>query len=155
MLLLTFGIAGNRYAVDVSRVVEVVPRIPVRPVPHAPASVVGLFNHGGRIVPVLDLGLLLGGGTCQVKLSTRIILVRYPAPGTSHALLGLVAEDVTELRLVRDDQVAIQAVGPTQAPYLGPVIQVGTDLVQILVIDRLLPEALRDMLFGGMVGLPA
>jgi hypothetical protein len=67
----------------------------------------------------------------------------------------LVAEDVTELRLVRDDQVAIQAVGPTQAPYLGPVIQVGTDLVQILVIDRLLPEALRDMLFGGMVGLPA
>jgi chemotaxis-related protein WspB len=135
--------------------VEVVPRIPLRPIPHAPPFVAGLFNHGGIVVPVIDLGQLLDGRACVARLSTRVILVDYPATGKGAEFLGLVAEDVTDLRVVRDSQVSAQPTPPPTAPYLGPILQVGEELVQIIVIERLLPDDLRETLFGGMLGLPS
>src|SRR4051794_7179766 len=75
MLLLTFRAAESFYAVDVSRVVEVVPRIDLRRLPHAPAFLAGVFDYRGMVVPVVDLGVLLGSESCADRLSTRIILV--------------------------------------------------------------------------------
>ena len=75
MLLLTFTAGANRYAVDVTRVVELVPRVELRQIPHAPAFLAGLLGYRGKVVPVIDLGLLLDVGPCRDCLSTRIILV--------------------------------------------------------------------------------
>ena len=75
MLLLTFTAGLNRYAVDVARVIELVPRVELRPIPHAPAFLAGLLGYRGKVVPVIDLGLLLDVAPCQDRLSTRIILV--------------------------------------------------------------------------------
>ncbi len=155
MLLLTFGVSGCRYAVDVHRVVEVVPRIPLRPIPHAPAFVTGLFNHGGAVVPVLDLGQLLSDRISPARLSTRVIVVDYPVEGRGTALLGLIAEDVTDLKPIRDEQMSVQSIPPVHAPYLGPILQVGEELVQMIVVERILVDSLRDMLFCGMLGLPS
>src|SRR4051812_23556435 len=80
MLLLTFTAGANRFAVDVARVVELVPKVELRPIPHAPAFLAGLLGYRGRVVPVIDLGLLLGASACPDRLSTRIILVN-DAPG--------------------------------------------------------------------------
>lgn len=155
MLLLTFGVSGCRYALEVQRVVEVVPRIPLRPIPHAPGYVAGLFNHGGAVVPVLDLGCLLDGAACAARLSTRIIVVNYPLPDRRVVLLGVIAEQVTELREAREDQVRSQPVPPAHAPYLGPILQFGEEMIQLIVIEQLMPDTLRDALYGGMLGLPS
>ena len=74
MLLLTFKAAESLYAVDVVRVVEVVPRVHLRRLPHAPDFLAGLFDYRGRVVPVADLGALLGSEPCRDRLGTRIIL---------------------------------------------------------------------------------
>ena len=75
MLLLTLAAGANRYAIDVARVVEVIPKVELRAVPHAPVFVAGLLDYRGKVVPVLDLCLLLGIAASQDRLSTRIILV--------------------------------------------------------------------------------
>ncbi len=75
MLLLTFRAADNLYAINVARVVEVVPRINLRQLPHAPSFLTGVFDYRGKVVPVVDLGVLLGSQNCRDRLSTRIILV--------------------------------------------------------------------------------
>ncbi len=75
MLILTFTAGANRYAVDVGRVVELVPRVELRKLPHAPACLAGLLGYRGKIVPVIDLGILLDANPCRDRLSTRIILV--------------------------------------------------------------------------------
>ena len=80
MLLLTFTAGTNRYAIDVTRVVEVVPRVELRKIPHAPAFLAGLLGYRGEVVPVIDLGLLLDAAPCRDCLSTRIILVN-DSPG--------------------------------------------------------------------------
>ena len=68
------------HAIDVARVVEVVPRINLRRLPHAPCFLAGVFDYRGKVVPVVDLGVLLGSESCRDQLSTRIILVNsHPA----------------------------------------------------------------------------
>src|SRR6516162_3614683 len=81
MLLLTFKVGPNRYAIDTARVVELIPRVALRPVPHAPAFLVGLLGYRGKIVPVIDLGLLLDTAPCRDHLSTRIMLVNHGQGG--------------------------------------------------------------------------
>ena len=51
-----------------------------RSIPHAPSFLAGLLGFRGKVIPVIDLGLLLSSVPCRDCLSTRIILVN-DAPG--------------------------------------------------------------------------
>jgi len=157
MLLLTFEAAGERYAVDASRVVEVVPRVRLRPQPHAPAHLAGVLEYRGEVVSVVDLGRLLGGGPAPDRLSTRIILVdREPpaprrrrddegeagaapaAPAPRRSLLGLIAEHVDDLAAVDPDGLTPPPVAIAGAPYLGPLADTEGGLAQVLVVEKVL-----------------
>jgi chemotaxis-related protein WspB len=180
MLLLTFRAAENLYAVDVARVVEVVPRVDLRRLPHAPAFIAGLFDYRGTVVPVIDLGLLLGSESCRNRLSTRIILVnsrpsdhnqqRQPGeaggygqgekfgghtsregdqrPGHHRWLLGLIAEQVSDVASIKPEQVISAAMQLPQAPYLGSIVEIDHEMAQLIVIDRVLDESLQEAFFG-------
>ena len=106
MLLLTFTAGANRYAIDVARVVELVPRVELRSIPHAPPFLAGLLGYRGKVVPVIDLGLLLGSAPCRDCLSTRIILVN-DAPGDHNRSEG-------RIRATRVKITGIRPADPTQ-----------------------------------------
>jgi chemotaxis-related protein WspB len=149
MLLLMFQVADQHYAVDADRVVEVVPRVELRPIPHAPEFLVGLFGYRGTVVPVVDLGLLLGSEVCRSRLSTRIILV--DVTGRSRArrsLLGLIAEHVYDVRTVRNGQVLTPPMPLEQSPYLGSIVQTEDGLAQLIDVGRVLSEPLWNGLYG-------
>ena len=137
MLLLTFQAAGQRYAVDAARVVEVVPRVRTRPLPHAPAHLTGVFEYRGEVVTVVDLGTLLGAGAAPDRLSTRIILVDRDGGGRRE-LLGLVAEHVDDLASVDPAAIAPIPAAIPDAPYLGGLAETDAGLVQLLLVDRIL-----------------
>lgn len=142
MLLLTFRAAGQRYAVDAARVAEVVPRVRLRALPHAPAHLAGMFEYRGEVVTAVDLGVMLGAAPAPDRLSTRIILVdRRDGPGAAdvpRSLLGLIAEEVDELAPVDPAALVPPLVPIPSAPYLGGIAEVGADMVQFLYVDRLL-----------------
>ena len=58
--LVGFSSAGARYAVEATQVVEVVAVDDPTPVPGTPPAVLGVVNHRGRIVTVVDVARLLG-----------------------------------------------------------------------------------------------
>jgi chemotaxis-related protein WspB len=144
MLLLTFRIREALYALNAAGVVEVIPRVVPRAVPHAPDYLAGVFNYRGIIVPAVDLGVLLEAGPCRARLSTRIILAG--APDSPERLVGLIAESVNDVAPLAPDAALFPPIHRAEAPYLGAVVQLGDDLVQLIVIDKLLPEALRAAL---------
>jgi chemotaxis-related protein WspB len=148
MLLLVFRVAEAPYAVEAGRVVEVVPRVVLRTLPHAPEALAGLFRYRGRVVPVIDLGVLLGDGPSPPRLSTRIIVVDDHMPARGRARLGLIAEHVVDVRRVDDDRIVPQAPPLGRNPYLGPIASVDSGLIPLLAVDRLLAEPLRDALAG-------
>jgi chemotaxis-related protein WspB len=140
MLVLMLGVGDGRYAVDVRRVTEVVPRVPLRPLPRADSRIAGFLNHGGTPIPVVDLGVLLASGPSPLRLSTRIILVQYSRPDGQQVSLGLIAERVTELREAQPGVAAVPVDSGTGMAYLGPMMVLGDTMVQLLLVDRILPE---------------
>ena len=147
MLFLQFQLDQDRYLVDSSQVVEVLPLLSIKQIPQAPVGVAGAFNYRGKPVPVIDLSELALGRKARLQMSTRLIIVHYPdGKGTLH-LLGLIAEKATEA--VRLDPADFTDSGVTSdgASYLGPVATDPNGLVQWIAVTKLLPSAVRDALF--------
>ncbi|MBI5411310.1 MAG: purine-binding chemotaxis protein CheW [Nitrospirae bacterium] len=57
--LLVFSLAGERYGVETAHVLEVLPLRDPTPVPCVPSFILGVVNHRGRIIAVLDLRRLI------------------------------------------------------------------------------------------------
>ncbi|HEY9199722.1 MAG TPA: chemotaxis protein CheW [Gammaproteobacteria bacterium] len=148
MLYLLLCMGNARYALEARRIVEVVPMVDLKPLPHSAAYVAGLFDYRGELVPVIDLCRLTADRPCRGYLTTRIVLVDYPgADGRKH-ILGLLAEQVTETAKLNDDDFQSSGVRQPEAQYLGPLQKSAATLIQRLEIEHLLPDELRRNLFA-------
>lgn len=139
MLMLLFYIGDDRYALECRQVVEVVPRVALKKVHHAPDYIAGLFNYRNLIVPVMDLCHLIRGVPCRPNLSTRIILVNYPDRDQTIQVLGLMAERVTET-LNKPETEFVPGITVDAAPYLGKLIKDEQGMIQCIRLEYLLPS---------------
>jgi chemotaxis-related protein WspB len=148
MLFLLFQLGKDRYALEASRVVEVVPLLALKQVPQAPRGVAGIFNYRGRPVPAVDLGALTLGQPASELFSTRIIVVNYPDEGGTNHLLGLIAERATEMVRKEAKDFVDSDVRLGTAPYLGPILADSKGTIQWIYEHRVLPEPVRQLLFS-------
>jgi chemotaxis-related protein WspB len=149
MLFLLFQLGKDRYALEASRVVEVVPLLALKTIPQAPQGVAGMVVYRGRAIPALDLCHLLLGRPARERLSTRMLIINHSdAPGRNQ-WLGLIVERATEMmqRDVRDFREA--GVKPASAPFLGPVVTDDRGVIQLLHAQELLAAKARELLFAG------
>src|SRR6202012_4589429 len=93
----SFFLAGVEFALPVAVIQEVVV-FPARvtAIPLAPPFLVGVFNLRGIIVPVIDLGTLLGLAVQTVTASRKIAIVDFD--GTR---VGLVFDETGEMLRVQ------------------------------------------------------
>ncbi|CAM2895390.1 chemotaxis-related protein WspB [Pseudomonas gessardii] len=148
-LFLVFHIGSERYALKATEVAEVLPRLPLKPIAHAPAWVAGIFAHRGYMVPVIDLSALTFGTPAQARTSTRLVLVNYrPQAWQAPRWLGLILEQATDT--LRCDPADFQPYGldNRQAPYLGPVREDERGLMQWIGVADLLTAEVRALLFA-------
>lgn len=147
MQLLTFTVAGQTYAVESRRVIEVLPLVPARPLPRVPDYIRGIFTYRGRLVPLIDLGRRLADAEVTERLSTRVIVVEFTPAGGPACRLGLVAENVVSIRAAEEADAALPALDLPDAPYLGRILRLGHETVQLIAIEHLLPEPIAAGLF--------
>jgi purine-binding chemotaxis protein CheW len=101
--LVCFGLEGVLYAVDVTQVLEIVRCPPLAPLPHAPPLIEGLADLRGVVLPIVDLGRVLGGRTRLDAAQARIAVLQIDdlvlglRVGTSSEVLSLPAEQVEAL----------------------------------------------------------
>ena len=148
-LFLVFHIGSERYALKATEVAEVLPRLPLKPIAHAPVWVAGIFAHRGNMVPVIDLSALTFGTSAQARTSTRLVLVNYrPETWLEPRWLGLILEQATDT--LRCDPADFQPYGldNRQAPYLGPVREDEQGLTQWIGVADLLTAEVRALLFA-------
>lgn len=147
MLLLSFHIGAESYAVTATQIVEVLPLTTVKRIPQAPAFVAGLLDYRGTPVPVIDL-CQLSEGRCHNKvLSSRIILVNYENGHQESHILGLIAEKVTETLNPAAGDFNPTGIKVREAPYLGEVINKNGHMIQLIEIGMLLPVGVQTLLF--------
>jgi chemotaxis-related protein WspB len=141
-LLLLLGVGDQLFALDNELVVEVIPRVMLRPVSGSPAHRPGVFNFRGRVVPVVDVSQLIAGRPCAEHLSSRIIMVRHGQRQGGDALLGLLAERVTDTVLKARSSFQTAEGATELAPYLGGVALDERGLIQLLHTHELAELAL-------------
>ena len=125
MLFLVCQMGRERYALEASRIVEVLPLLSLKRLPRAPKGVAGVFNYRGQPVPAIDLSELTVGEAAAQRLSTRIIVVNYLDAAGRNQLLGLIAEYATELLRKEPNEFVESGVKIGNAQYLGPVLMDG------------------------------
>ncbi|MFC5473762.1 chemotaxis protein CheW [Paraherbaspirillum soli] len=147
MLFLLFCIGKDHYALDTGQVAAVLPLVELKQIPATPAWVAGIFSYRGQNVPVIDLSQLALGHPAQRRLSTRTVLVHYPAPGPNSRLLGLQLEQASAT--MRRDPAEFRDSGfdHDHARYLGPVCDDPRGMIQSVRVRDLLPDAVRAQLF--------
>ena len=92
MDILEFVLEGERYALDIQLVREVVGMIPITAIPRAPPYIAGVMNHRGEITNIINLANLLGLPFSEIRSSSKIILLVPQAAAGSN--VGIIADDV-------------------------------------------------------------
>lgn len=151
MLFLIFQIGQDRYALEGRRVIEVLPLVKLKRVPKAPTGVAGILNFRGRLVPVLDLSEMASNIPAVSRLSTRLLVIDFSPQEGEGKMLGLIAENVTEMLRCHDEDFETAGVKPDGAPFLGPILRDERGIVQRIEIEKLISQEVRDVLFKNEV----
>ncbi len=127
------SLGGELFAIDLRYIREVFELESVTPVPGMPASLVGVANLRGTVVPLADLRPQLGVPVSA--LPKYAVVVRQGAQQ-----VGLLIDDVPEIRTIgAADILAASARGVTEArPFLSGLIQVGSRMSGMVDVSRLL-----------------
>lgn len=147
MLFVLFHLGADRYVLPAADVTEVLPLLALNAVPGAPAGVAGLADYRGTVVPVVDFAALTAGRPAERRVSTRLLIVRYPDARGNRRLLGLVVERATETIALAPEAFAPAGVRSETARYLGPIARDAAGLIQRVSVAALLTEPLRAALY--------
>ncbi|MBL9123678.1 MAG: chemotaxis protein CheW [Planctomycetaceae bacterium] len=134
MFVLMCQAGAIRFALDASRVLEVLPYVHCQPVAEAPRWLVGAFACRGRSVPLADLTCLLTGQAAAIRWNSRILLWQ-PNTGAFAGPIGLIAERVTTAEI---DPQKLAAESGSAHDSAGPVLLDERGMFQLVDPDRLL-----------------
>jgi purine-binding chemotaxis protein CheW len=145
MNALEFVIDEVRYAVPLARVVEVLPRVALTPLPGAPSVVAGVFNHRGSPTVAVDLRARLGHPARAPSLDDHLLVAR-----AQRRPVALVVDRVQGLHTFDTDAVTPAVVA---SPHVaGVVVDAGgvlviedLDAVLSLDEDRAIDRGLEDL----------
>ena len=129
--VVVFTLGSESYAIDISRIQEIVLPQALTPVPNGPRHLIGLINLRSTIVPLFDLARKLGLESLPDSQDKRIIVVS----GESTPV-GLLVDSVATVRTLDLTSVHDLHIGGS-----GPVRGILTDaerFVAILDLDEAL-----------------
>jgi chemotaxis-related protein WspB len=143
MLWLLLSIEGERYALESSNVLEILPWVKLQPLPQAPDLITGLLSYHDRSIPVIDLSQILYQRSCQLRICTRIILVQRSVQNgivegrESPQVIGLLAEQLARTRRISNtDQTQITPPA-VKTPFISAVLSDPQGVIQCLEMDAL------------------
>ncbi len=135
--LITFGIASQRFGIDIMTVREIRAWSPVTRLPRVPDYVAGVVNLRGAVLPVIDLAARLGWQRTEATPRNPIIVIEH-----QDQMRGLIVHDVADI-------VSIEA-GTLQQPeamghetithFLEGIAPLGDDMVMVLDLARLMVD---------------
>ena len=117
---LTFKLEEEIFALDISKVREVLDFTTITKVPRTPEFMRGVINLRGNVVPVVDMRLKFGMTKTENTVNTCIIIVEINLDGET-TVLGALADAVQEVIELGSGQIE-------PAPKIGTRLK--TDFIQ-------------------------
>ncbi|MDZ5648649.1 chemotaxis protein CheW [Nitrospirillum sp. BR 11828] len=123
--LMEFTVGTERYAFETATVAEVMALNGLTAVPKAPPFIAGLTTVRGQVLPLVDLGRLLGlAPVAPAELRRVVVLGQAQAPGQSAGGLGLLVTAIVGVSRVPRAQVQAPpaVLAGRQRHYLAGVV---------------------------------
>ncbi|WP_324075084.1 MAG: chemotaxis protein CheW [Erythrobacter sp.] len=140
--LITFGIASQRFGIDIMTVREIRAWSPVTRLPRVPDYVAGVVNLRGAVLPVVDLAARLGWQPTEATPRNPIIVIEHEGQ-----LRGLIVHDVADI--VSIDAGSLQnpdAMGhETITHFIQGIAPLGEEMVMVLDLARLMIDEPLDL----------
>jgi purine-binding chemotaxis protein CheW len=134
-LLATFAIRNANCAIDAAGVQEVIRLGALTEVRRAPREVLGIVNLRGRLVTILDPGLILGLERAIPGPDSRVFIIE-----DRNEFIGLLVDRVGEVVEVDPEQIEPPPanVGAAQSRFFKGVHRVGSHVITLVDIDLVL-----------------
>ena len=126
MQLVVFALGDEEYGLPITQVQEIIRYSEPRSIPSPHASMRGVINLRGRIIPVCDLKLQLGVEAAPVAGEDCEIVVVESDAGPA----GLIVDGVHEVMTVTEEQIEPEA--GSRESSLDGIAKVGDRLIVLL-----------------------
>jgi purine-binding chemotaxis protein CheW len=134
---LTFTLREELFAVNISKVREVIEFATVNAIPGMPSYMRGVINLRGAVVPVMDLRQKFGMGETKKGVDTCVIITEVMM-GDKMLVLGALADAVQEVFDLLPDQIEPPpSIGTSiDTSFIKGMGKKGDDFVILLDIDK-------------------
>ena len=102
---MAFKLAEEEYGLEILRVREIIGLMDITRVPRAAPYMRGVINLRGRVIPVIDLRSKFGMEPAPPTDQTVIIVVQVPAASNEDMTIGVLVDEVLEVRNIAADQI--------------------------------------------------
>ncbi len=145
---LTFQLGGERYALPILDIVEIIEYRPLTTVPTMPGYIHGVLNLRGSAVPVVDLSIRFQQSATAIARRTSVIIVDVGRGGPSGGgrRTGILVDAVHKvLHLTADDiEPPPDLGGDLRADVIRGMAKHDEQFIAILDLDHLLPGRQAD-----------
>ncbi len=141
--LVSFHLAEEEYAIEITKVREIILLSEITRVPQTPEYVRGLINLRSTVIPVIDLRRRFGLPPADQTAESRIMVVDVRGK-----TIGIVVDAVDEVLRVSRDKIAPPppTVAGTGREYLRGLVKLEGRLLIFLDIDQILRQEDQEAL---------
>jgi purine-binding chemotaxis protein CheW len=141
LMLLTFTVAQQAYALPVANVIRIIEMVTITHVPDAPDTIEGIINLQGKAVPVMDLRRRFGLPLLRYGLHTPIILTNME----NNRMMGLIVDAVDDvLEIEAENMEMAEAIVPAEVSAdttpLAGVAKMNRQMILVLNVLGLLSQ---------------
>jgi purine-binding chemotaxis protein CheW len=135
MEMITFAVGDQDFGTDIRSVREVIRPREITPLPRASASLKGVINLRGDVIPIVDLREKLGLPAAADTGEMRVIVMEL-----GEKAVGVVVDRVSHVTRVPEDSVetAPASLAGGAGRYVRGVVQAGERLVILLHVEAVL-----------------
>jgi purine-binding chemotaxis protein CheW len=134
---LTFKLDSETFALDISKVREVLDFTTITKVPQTQDFMLGVINLRGSVVPVVDMRLKFGMSRTEATVNTCVIIVEFEIDGEI-TVIGALADSVQEVLELDPEQIEPPPrIGTRlQTQFIRGMGQTGGQFIIVLDIDK-------------------
>ena len=133
--LITFGIEGQLFGIDIMTIREIRAWSPVTRLPSVPDYVAGVVNLRGTVLPVIDLSVRLGWPVTETTPRNPIVVTEFQ--GQSR---GLIVHDVNDIVSIDFDTMQQPETGAQDSVshFLEGIAPLDNEMVMVLDLAKLM-----------------
>lgn len=141
--MVAFGLCGERYAIDILRVQEIVMMTNITRMPKCPEFIEGVVNLRGHVIPIVDMRKRFSLEPKSYDGNTRIIIVDIGGE-----TVGIIVDEVYQVIQLPKNAISQPSaiIAGISAEYLKGIGRLGDSMMIILDLEKILSLEEKSMI---------